>query len=336
MNKILKENAPIVIIGTITIIVFAAIILLGNQNFEKEAELVQIEESEIVTDYSYFLGNEDAPFVLVNFSDYECPFCKAAAPITKGLVEEFPEELKLVYRNFPLSQHPYAYEAALAAMAAGEQNKFWEYHDLIFDNQESLSEESFEQFAQELQLDLTKFNEDRNSSTLDNYVKQDIRDGSRFGVQGTPTFYLNGKKLTFTALMDLDRQIRYEITTYLEAKEEKYQAFNLQELDATKGIPEIRFESDEFLLEGQSIETLNLAPGQKFKIYNNTPEEITIKQTARVYEELFEDITIRSGTEFEFRTYLPNTFVLEEAETGDRLEISTIPIPDPEPTNQTE
>lgn len=135
--------------------------------------------------------------VLVEFGDYQCPHCGHAYPLLKKLVEELRDEMTFVFRNFPLAEaHPFATAAALAAEAAGNQGKFWEMHDLIFENQHRLSSRVFLDFAASLQLDENKFVTDWKSDTTLAKVERDFESGVRSGVNGTPTFFINGRLLS--------------------------------------------------------------------------------------------------------------------------------------------
>lgn len=149
----------------------------------------------------WFKGGESAPATLVEYSDFQCPACASYAPLVKALAEEFGNNLKIVYRHFPLNQiHKNADLAARAAEAAGRQGKFWEMHDLIFDNQKQWSdsreaEKIFAGFAEKLGLDAEKFNFDVQSEEIEKAVAEDLASGNGSAVQGTPTFFLNNKKI---------------------------------------------------------------------------------------------------------------------------------------------
>jgi protein-disulfide isomerase len=111
------------------------------------------------------------------------------------VLEKYPGKTKLVFKNFPLRNHKLAQPAAKAALAAGKQGKFWEYHDKVFENFSKLSNELLEQFAQELELDMDQFRKERASQEIADLINRDLREGSRIGVRGTPTIFVNGKRL---------------------------------------------------------------------------------------------------------------------------------------------
>jgi protein-disulfide isomerase len=149
--------------------------------------------AEPVNERDHRLGPATAAVTLVEYGDYECPYCGAAYPVTKELRRMLGDDLQFVYRHFPLSQiHPRAYTAALAAEAAGAQGRFWEMHELLYANQQRLDPESFLLYAQALDLDLERFARDLDERTYEPKVRSDFLGGVRSGVNGTPTFFING------------------------------------------------------------------------------------------------------------------------------------------------
>lgn len=140
-------------------------------------------------------GNEQAAIKLVEYGDYQCPHCATAYPIIKEIQSTFGDQILFVFRNFPLQEsHRYANIAAQAAEAAGKQGKFWEMHDAIFENQQHLNEEFIEHLAEKLGLDMDEFEEDMNSEEISTKVEDDFESGVRSGVNGTPSFFINGEK----------------------------------------------------------------------------------------------------------------------------------------------
>ncbi|WP_436487369.1 DsbA family protein [Chitinophaga sp. ARDCPP14] len=143
----------------------------------------------------HVLGKPDAAIELVEYGDFQCTFCGEAFFIIKQLREQLDTRLRFVFRNFPLSEaHEYAMDAALAAEAASRQNQFWEMHDAIYARQSDLTEGLLLQLATSLGLDLRQFREDMESPKLLSRVEADFESGVRSGVNGTPTFYVNGKR----------------------------------------------------------------------------------------------------------------------------------------------
>jgi protein-disulfide isomerase len=138
-------------------------------------------------------GAEQAKVVIIEFSDFQCPFCALVQPTLDRVMEHYGDQVKLIYRHFPLAKtHPYALKAAVAAEAAGNQGKFWEMHDKLYQNQEKLSDNDLRRYAQELGLDMERFEKDLDSSQLEEKVLQDKEDGLKAGVSGTPAFFING------------------------------------------------------------------------------------------------------------------------------------------------
>ncbi len=142
------------------------------------------------------LGPEDAPVTIVEFSDFQCPFCARAGPIVKALNAKYPEQVRIVYRHFPLdSIHPRARPAAEASACADEQGAFWPFHDLLFANTRALSDEDFARYAGEVGIDAEKFAQCMSEERHKDQVERDLQEGRRVGVSGTPSFFVNGRML---------------------------------------------------------------------------------------------------------------------------------------------
>jgi protein-disulfide isomerase len=149
-----------------------------------------------VTERDHNTGNIKASITLVEYGDYQCPYCGRAYPLIKRLLKEHGEAVHFVFRNFPLQEiHPMALPAALAAEAAAVQDKFWEMHDLIFEHQRELSHLQLLDLAKVLALDEKKFAHDWKSESSLSRVEADFESGVRSGVNGTPSFFVNGSKL---------------------------------------------------------------------------------------------------------------------------------------------
>lgn len=142
---------------------------------------------------AYIKGPENAQVTIVEFSDFQCPACAYAYTQVKQLLENYPNDVRLAYRHFPLSYHQFAKEAAYSAEAAGKQGKFWEMYDLIFSNQKNLSPQQFEEYAKQLNLDMEKFRADKSSSEIADKVSVDLADASNLQLQGTPSLFINGQ-----------------------------------------------------------------------------------------------------------------------------------------------
>jgi protein-disulfide isomerase len=129
-------------------------------------------------------------------------------PLLKQVLEKYPNDVKLTFKNFPLRNHRFARKAAIAALAAGRQGKFWEYHDKLFDNYRALNDKKFEELAEQVGLDAEQFRKDLKDPKMQAKINEDIQDGTKVGVRGTPTIFVNGRRLKtrtlqgFSALID--------------------------------------------------------------------------------------------------------------------------------------
>lgn len=140
-------------------------------------------------------GSAVAPVTLVEYGDYECPYCGSAYLIVKAIIKHFGSKLRFVFRNMPLNEmHPNAELAAEAAEAAGAQGKFWEMHDALYEHQLELGPDLVRMLARQFHLDVTRFEDDLVSRRYRDHVKHDFISGVRSGVAGTPTFFINGER----------------------------------------------------------------------------------------------------------------------------------------------
>ena len=140
-------------------------------------------------------GPDDAPVTLVEYGDFECPYCGMAYPTVKAAQRELGSQLRFVFRHFPLAEaHPHARTAAQAAEAAAAQGKFWEMHDMLFEHQDALETEDLIGYAELLGLDAEQFTRELEAGTYEKRVRDDFRNGVRSGVNGTPTFFVNGDR----------------------------------------------------------------------------------------------------------------------------------------------
>jgi protein-disulfide isomerase len=149
-----------------------------------------------VADTDPSLGNPDAPVTIIEFGDFECPFCKKFSLETKPQLEknEINEgKVRLIWKDFPLSIHSRAEAAHEAARCAQDQGKFWEYHDLLYANQQQLGKNDLKKYATELRLDTKEFNECVDSRRFSNLVAEGLAEGTAAGVRGTPSFLINGR-----------------------------------------------------------------------------------------------------------------------------------------------
>ena len=157
-----------------------------------------------VSENDHAQGPADAPVTLVEYGDYECPYCGRAHPVVKALQQRMGGRLRFVFRNFPLNTlHEHAGVAAQAAEAAAAQGKFWEMHDLLYEHQDDLAD--VQQYALRLGLEIYRFESDLSGEKHAKRVRDDFRGGVRSGVNGTPTFFINGARYdgehTFDAML---------------------------------------------------------------------------------------------------------------------------------------
>ncbi len=151
---------------------------------------------EVGADDDPMKGSKNAKVTVIEFTDYQCPFCGRARPTVKQIVKDYGDKIRYVLRDFPLDFHPFAKKAAEAADCAGEQGKYWEYSEILWDKQGNLEVESLKKYAGQLNLDQKKFEECLDSGKMTAEVNKDIQDGAAVGVTGTPTFFINGQLIT--------------------------------------------------------------------------------------------------------------------------------------------
>ena len=194
-NKIiLWAIITVVVIGSIF-----GIVKLASKSQTAGSDNLAITISAI-NDNENIKGDKEALATLIEYSDFQCPACGSYYPIVKKISEDMSAKVRFAYRHFPLPQHKNAKLAATVAEAAGKQGKFWEMHDLIFQNQSDWSEDKnaatiFAKYAQEVGLDLARFQTDIASDEIKAKIENDYKSGVKAGVNSTPSFFLNGKKM---------------------------------------------------------------------------------------------------------------------------------------------
>ena len=165
-------------------------------------------------------GSPVAPLVIVEFGDFQCPFCKEAAPILKEVLKRYPEAVKFIYRDFPVSSiHSEAITAAEAANCAYRQGKFWQYHDALFERQDDLGSELYLALAQSLRLDTEEFSNCLSQHQALAEIQSDFSDGVAAGVSGTPAWFVNGRKIEGVLTLELwQKLIDYLIISEFKQK----------------------------------------------------------------------------------------------------------------------
>jgi protein-disulfide isomerase len=166
------------------------------------------ERQTVSADRGFVKGAKDAPIAIVEFSDFQCPFCKNVNPTLRQVLDRYPGKVKVVWRDYPLVQlHPGAPKAHEAARCAADQGKFWEYHDVLFERSPRHSPDELKRYAQDLKLDAAVFGQCLDSGKHTAEVNKDVEEGQRLGVTGTPSFFVNGRPLEgaqpFTAFQKL-------------------------------------------------------------------------------------------------------------------------------------
>jgi protein-disulfide isomerase len=164
-------------------------------------------EAEVALDNAPRRGPQDAPVVIVEFADYQCPYCQRIHPELKKLQEEFAGKVAVVLKDFPLPMHAQAEKAAEAGRCAAEQGKFWEFHDTLFDNNQKLEPARLKEYARVLKLDAARFDQCLDSGEQAAAVRKDFAEGQRLGLTGTPSFLINGHFLSGAVKYDTLREV---------------------------------------------------------------------------------------------------------------------------------
>jgi len=176
-------------------------------NYQNAVSSPTIEQFDI-TKANHIKGNFDAPVTLVEFSDFECPFCEKIEPTFEKILKDYDSKVRLVYKHFPLSFHPNGQKAAEASECAGEQGKFWEYHDKLFEEQTNgFSIDNFKTWADGLNLKKDQFDKCLDSGKYAEKVKSDATEGNQKGVDGTPATFVNGKLVSGAVPYDEFKEI---------------------------------------------------------------------------------------------------------------------------------
>lgn len=151
---------------------------------------------DVITKDDPQVGPEDAPITIVEFADFMCPYCAEEALAIRGIVAKYPNEIRYIFRDFPVEElHPGSTEIHIAGECAQEQGKFWSFHDKVFQSQENLNSDTVKAFAAQVGLNINEFDECVNSNRYRGEVATDLEDGREAGVYGTPTFFVNGRKI---------------------------------------------------------------------------------------------------------------------------------------------
>lgn len=187
-------------------------ILLLQRTNAQEMEVVSLDPVvTISTDGSPTIGPADAPVKIVVFDDFECPYCAQAVGVLKQAQALYPDKVSLVFKNFPLSFHKNARNAAMTAMAAEKQGKFWPLHDLLYQNYKSLSPTKIRELAQQAGLNMDQLDRDMASPDVQQQIARDMQEAQRIGVRGTPAIYINGRQPSNRGIAGMRQLIESEL-----------------------------------------------------------------------------------------------------------------------------
>lgn len=209
------DKKLIILSVSLIFLIFLAFLFIKSVQIEQKQNISSSISQAVdpVSDSDWVKGDREARITLIEYSDLQCPACRAYYPVVNKLTDEFGQSVLFSYRHFPLRQiHFNSQLASQAAEAAGVQGKFWEMHDLLFERQDKWVNEKdpkalFEEYAKELGLNIDQFKNDLQSNEVENQVEKDYQSGVKAGVNATPTFFLNGIKLQNPATLEEFRDI---------------------------------------------------------------------------------------------------------------------------------
>lgn len=186
-------------------------LLLYKEN-RRRVEIVMITPKfQIDTKNAPVKGDLNAPVALVIYDDFECPYCAKTVPVLNDLLKRYPGKLKLVFKNFPLRMHKNANAAALAGLAAHRQGKFWPLHDLMFVNYRQLNPGKIRELAAMVGMDMARFERDMKDPALQGRITADMQEGQQIGVRGTPTLFINGRRVQKRSVQAMVQMINEEL-----------------------------------------------------------------------------------------------------------------------------
>lgn len=193
MNKITLILGSIFVIAVLAVFGWQEGNTSGNKNVQGESTEVKVDVT--VNNNDPVRGSTGVKVTIVEFSDFQCPYCGNVEPTLRKVLDSYGDKVKLVYKNYPLPSHENAENAALTALCAKEQGKYWEYHDKLFENQESLKADDLKKYAADLGLNTQDFNSCLENKKYKSQIETDVVEANRVGVRGTPAFFINGRSL---------------------------------------------------------------------------------------------------------------------------------------------
>jgi protein-disulfide isomerase len=324
----IKRNMPVVVIGLVTLGIFAAIIIASQRNPVTSPGLSEISNEELIAPHTFTLGSEDAAVTVVEFSDFQCPACRAFQPVLKSIYDNNSDLVRIAFRHFPLPQHPEARKAAEASQVAGEMGKFWEYIDLLFTFNTELKEEDLIRYAGEVGLNTDEFTSKLQSGNYAQFVNTDLSAASSLKLNSTPSFFLNGKLMKFNTPEDFVDQINKEISRFRTMERPK-ETVGQSQATGNTGNPETELimteeQADEtygtikieFNEEGFSPKSTVGYLNQKAIFTNTTNRVMVLEQPAIKYEELGPLTEIQPGASLELRMTKTKQWTYREKESG--------------------
>ena len=187
-------------------------VLILTSSSSKTLKIIQVDFIyNIALDGLPFKGPADAAVTIAVFDDYQWPYCARLEPLFQQVLDKYPENVKLVVKHFPLSNHKYAHKAATAALSANVQGKFWEFHSELFKNYKVINDAKIQDIAKELGLDMEKFAKEMQSPAIKNLIARDVSNGRQIGVRGAPTIFINGKAFKNRRLLEIYQVIEAEL-----------------------------------------------------------------------------------------------------------------------------
>lgn len=325
MKDFIQRNMPIFVIGGITLLTFVFIIVLAQKQQPDKPYLVKVDNQTLFSENTPTKGSPSAPVTLVEFSDFECPACAAYQPSVSNILNKYGDKIYFGYRHFPLPQHPHSEQAAIAAIAAGEQGKFFEYGDILFKNQNALTNDDLLKYAKDLGLDLVKFENDLKRDDLKQRLMDDLKVIYDLKISSTPTFYLNGNLMEIKSFADFEKQITDAIGINNVEEIPMQPVSGTQPQNNTNNTlpsntqPQVNETGTKkptlditYTTEGFSPSTRAVKKNTIVKWTNKTAETIKLKQLIQAYDELRVPIEIKANETFEFELTKTGLFTFEE------------------------
>ncbi|MFC1656365.1 DsbA family protein [Patescibacteria group bacterium] len=195
-----KDKTSTIIFVVVILVTAALLFFLFWKKSDSNSDNKSSNTDNIKTGENHSIGSKDASVTIVEFSEFQCPYCAQNVNPVKQLLEKYPDDIKYVFRDFPLDFHPNAKPAAYAAEAAGKQDKYFEYHDMLFEMQDDWSNlndptSKFIEYAKILELDIDTFKKDMESKDITNNIQDDLKYGQSLNITGVPALYINGTQL---------------------------------------------------------------------------------------------------------------------------------------------